>query len=178
MQPVGPLPLTKDHCLLLLFKDDLALKLGRGFPLVSESRTILRHRAIRDPEAARELEAVQGSAAEPEPGSADGPSLTLQVSQRTLFPEESRTDPLWPGPPQENCCAWGWWRKPWEFHPALFAQIQDYLRTGKPFDVLLYNQYTRRIYNAKLHGLYFRAFLTSVAIPYTWFHACPAYYRS
>jgi len=179
MQAVGPLPLTKDHCLLLLFKDDLPLKLGRGFPLTTQSRTILRHRAITDPEAARELQAIEGTGTEAEGGSADRTSVTLQVSQMRLFPfpEESRTDPLWPAPPPEDCCVWGWWRKPWESHPALFAQIQNYLTAAKIMDVLLYNQYTRWIYNAKLHGVYFREFLTSVRIPQTWFQACPAYYR-
>jgi hypothetical protein len=134
---------TKNHCLLLLFKDDLALKIGRGFPLISESRTILRHVAVTDPKV-RQLLLDEGI-----------PENILPL-QPSLFQEEVRkTDSFWPPAPAENCCVWGWWRKPWEYHPTLFLQIQDYLKGSKTLDTLLYTQYTRRIYRATLYDLYF-----------------------
>ena len=159
------LPLTKGHRLLLLFKDDLPLFAGRGFPLLSKSRTILHHLAITNPAAALQEQ----------PG--EGIQVPAQVPQQPLFPDQPKTDPLWPDPPAKESCVWGWWRKPWEYHPNLFLEIQRYCREGRTLDVLLYTQYLRHIYSAKLHGLYFRPFLTSVPIPGTWYDACPSYYR-
>ena len=77
----------------------------------------------------------------------------------------------------QGACAWGWWRKPWESHHGLLERLSAATREGSRPQVLLYNQYLRRLYKASLHDFYFEPGLTTVAIPAPWRSACPPYYR-
>lgn len=155
--------LGKDHYLLLIFKDyELPKSTDKGFVLVSESPTIIRHLAINNPSLIKEYGLVE-----------ENERITTQ--QLSLSIER---DDLWPSSALgKDTCVWGWWRKPWEYHPILFERIKSLCNNDRKLSVLLYNQYLRKIYTATLRDIHFLPFLTSVTIPVNWRKACPTYYR-
>ena len=140
----------KEFRLLLIYKDGIGEEKISGSPLVSDSRTISLHLV---------------AAGKQESGS------TLQ---RWFFDPTGNERHKTPVP--DDCCVWGWWRKPWERHHSLFARLKLALERGKRPTVFLYNQYLRRLFEAKLHDIYFEPFLTSVIVPATWKDKCPIYY--
>lgn len=167
--------ISENCVLLLLFKDDLPKVGGRGFSLVTTSETINKHYEIMQSKDLKpsliEVEEKTGKKVIQE-------VLDLDISQSVL--SENNEEKLWPEYPNSiafDTCVWGWWRKPWEYHPELFEAIKNYCNSGKTLRVFLFNQYMRKVYEAKLINLYYAPYLTSVRIPTTWKRKCPSYYN-
>jgi hypothetical protein len=139
------------YYLLLLFKDELPDATGQGFPLVSDSPSITQHLVLQGGKPADE----------------------------TLFPiEDLEAQPKSPQAVTSGSCVWGWWRKPWESHPALFARLRQACEAGEAPCALLYNQYLTHIYAAKVRAIYFDPWLTTSVIPANWERSCPERYRN
>ncbi len=149
--------------LLLAFKDDLKKASEQGFSLVAESYSIWQH-----------MEMVR-KASDEKPSVAVS-SAKLAIEQMPLF-SEPEFGPVAGEEVDVGCCVWGWWRKPWETHPLLLQQLADACHTSENPKVLLYTQYQSRLYEATLHAVYYKPFLTTVAIPSNWESCCPEDYR-
>lgn len=142
---------TPDNALLLIYKDPLDGELFTGSSLTGPSYTIDRHLRAASGEVEDQLEI----------GLEDAPYGNPRV-QRS---------------PPTDCAVWGWWRKPWESHDSLFKLLKTECEEGRRPDVILYNQYQRRAYEATLHDLYWESGLTSSLVPAEWQHRCPDYYN-
>lgn len=141
--------------LLLIFKDDLPRSGQQGFPLVTESASIESH--------------VIASQNQEKPKPAQmSLKLSLNEVSKIKLPKVQDIP--------ENCFVWGWWRKPWEKHPKLLQYFAEQAKDNKISHVLLYNKYIRRIYKAKLHGLYYVPNASTVEMPPSWSYRCPEYY--
>ena len=152
-----------DLVLLLLFKDTVSDSQIKGFPLVTESITIVEHMKY-----------------------AQSPLMQTKGKQLDFFEkfEEENvglTSIKMPtaGEVPDNCCVWGWWRKAWEYNNDLLEAFSQ--RCNNPENhpvVILYNQYLRKAYKAVLHEVYFIPKTKCVEIPANWAYKCPEYYSN
>lgn len=160
---------AKDLSLLLIYKDPLGHDPLAGSYSRAPSYSIQQHLNVRRMEAPQPKRQKQKHmnesiiAAYP-----DQLSLFTNQAGNTRYRKEVK-----PG-----CAVWGWWRKSWETHHRVLQCLKEAVEKGQHPNVLLYNQYSRRLYSATLHDLYFEQDLTSVVIPADWFLFCPETYRS
>lgn len=166
------LSINEENALLLIFKDDLSTVGNKGFPLTTSSETIEKHMQMINTRR-RYLGKI----------SETGQNIFQDELEFEIKPEltiTSNDDELWPqlkeGTDQDSC-VWGWWRKPWEYHPELFDVIKAYCSSGKKLKTYLFNQYMRRLYEAEIIDIYFGKYLTSVRLPFRWRQKCPKYYQ-
>jgi len=148
-----------DLTLLLLFKDPP--ELSTGFVLATQSSTITKHKEIVLTPGVSEISETNATKARQL-------ILFLPTLAQIKLPSAKEV-PV-------NCCIWGWWRKPWEHNDNLLKTLSQFCENNKRPDVLLYNQYLRKIYKAKLHDVYFIPKASSVEIPSNWISKCPKYY--
>jgi len=157
--------------LFLIYKDLLVDDTVAGSPLVSKSRTIALHLWAAHPECSPRdfgLDPERLSSLELPPVGTLGQMELFQA--RHGNPRCERSVP-------SGAAVWGWWRKPWESHHQILDRLAAAIDGGFYPQVLLYNQYVRRLFHARLFDLYFEPGLTTVVIPEPWTHACPRYYR-
>ncbi len=152
---------SNDLVLLLFFKDDLR-KQTPGYPSAVVSPTIIAH-----------ADCVQETLPRTEP-------TDEYLYEEELFDKKDISQSIAMMPPvkriRDGCCVWGWWRKGWEHNDELLRVFKDVCEAGGRPSVILYTQYLRMAYEAKLHNVYFVPEASTVEILPTWSYKCPKHY--
>ena len=143
----------------------------QGFPSVTESITVKEHLEAREQKKRKRWQQKKRKRVEEYPLQLE---LFVRKDVKPSLVKDRRVDRV-----SDGCCVWGWWRKGWERNERLLAWFQERCSMGeaKP-DVILYNQYLRRAYLAKLHAVYFVPKASTVEIPQKWMSRCPERYVS
>lgn len=152
-----------DLVLLLLFKDSVRDPQTKGFPIVTESATIVEHMES----AKKPLTQIKEKQLDFLDKIDNGNVGFTSVKMRTA------------GKVPDNCSVWGWWRKAWEHNEALLEVFSQRCKqpNKKPL-AILYNQYLRKAYKAELHDVYFIPKAKCVEVPENWAYKCPEYYSN
>jgi hypothetical protein len=152
---------SNDLVLLLFFKDDLGEQTP-GYPSAVVSPTIKAHSdCAQNPSPAAKLKDEYLYEAELFDKKDVGQSIAMMPVVEKI---------------PQGCCVWGWWRKGWEHNDGLLKLFKDVCKAGGRPTVILYTQYLRMAYKAKLHDVYFVPEASTVEIPPTWANKCPDYY--
>jgi hypothetical protein len=151
----------KNLSLLLVYKDNLTIGGERGFPLTTDSQTILDHFKKSNVKAPKIKKIID---------------MSYQLDLFNPIVEKSKIKSIEVNNPPENCFVWGWWKKSGEQHHNLLNYLSDCCLEGQKVKVFLQNSYLRRVYLAELLDLYFVPYSNTVEIPIAWTHRCPDYY--
>src|SRR6266852_2622469 len=145
---------SPNHRLLLFYKDDLVQQKSLlSSASASQSLTIELHKQLMK-----------------SPGQPLQALMFPNLPPALLYNQRYRTEvPI-------GCCVWGWWRKSWELHDKLLAALQSAARSSEQPQALLFNQYSRSLYEATIHDIYFEPHLTTVVVPSSWRERIPEYY--